>query len=528
MEKSFYKSKNFIIWVMIGSFLYSTLMLIGATVYDFLPVDLRIFTYEQILINLKFWAVNFSFFIVMLLLMCLIQLFLANMDNTKASIKNKRNIWWLAPIIFFCYLVVFLAYFPGIVGYDSYMQIPQALGKEALTNHHPVLHTMILSLCLKIGNLFQYKGAGIVIYSVLSMLFSSLGITYALFLMESKLKNWIVVILSGLWFALYPTFALLSFSVTKDMFFSITFLLFAERLYLNLTVPDTKIAHYMEVIVWGLLSMLLRNNAMYAIMVVIVVCLAVKKIKRINIVYVMISVVVFLGITRFVYPSLGIGNSPVQEAMSIPIQQISAVYTIYYSELDEDTRDLIEEYIPDISWFNPSTVDYVKITFNGSKYSEDKASFWKTWASLGLEYPAMYLNYGILLNLESWLPQYEFKDVYYYTKYIATDGPSEYLGVDRTPVLPGVITFYEKYSNYEHPWMNRGILKMLFSCSLPFVFLYVSITYMFATKKYQQMLFYVPFIFYWLTHLLGPLTNIRYFLCILIMMPIGMLIINKD
>ena len=75
--------------------------------------------------------------------------------------------------IFVSWIPAYLILYPGVLAYDMPSQVRSALGTIDL-NHHPVLHTWLIRVFLKIGNnLFSSYEFGIGLLSLLQMLLLS-------------------------------------------------------------------------------------------------------------------------------------------------------------------------------------------------------------------------------------------------------------------------------------------------------------------------------------------------------------------
>ncbi len=197
-----------------SSFIFAILMFIGGIGYSFDKVKLTK-DLSQIIYNILFIIINYAIFFIFTFLFA----FIINFNISSRIFKNynsKKGIFLVFIILLAVYGLVYYAFFPGILGYDVYSQIPQALGNEPLSAHHPVLHTLFIRFFLKMGLLFKYEGAGVVIYSILQLLLFTFGITYLIFLINKEKVSMCSLIFSTIWFACYPVFVLFSFNMTKD------------------------------------------------------------------------------------------------------------------------------------------------------------------------------------------------------------------------------------------------------------------------------------------------------------------------
>ena len=95
-------------------------------------------------------------------------------QSEKINIEYKENdhkyFWMCVIIILSGYLIVFLAYFPGIFGYDVEGQLGQHI--KGYTTHHPLAHTILLE---KFYNLVvDNRNFGMALYTICQMSFLAL------------------------------------------------------------------------------------------------------------------------------------------------------------------------------------------------------------------------------------------------------------------------------------------------------------------------------------------------------------------
>ena len=97
----------------------------------------------------------------------------------------------------------------------------QGLGKIPYNNHHPVLHTFIMTTIVKIGNAIAGNyNFGIAIYSLLQMVFCAITLSFVIYYMGKKNINPIIKIFTFLAFAFIPFVPQLSIAVWKDVPFA--------------------------------------------------------------------------------------------------------------------------------------------------------------------------------------------------------------------------------------------------------------------------------------------------------------------
>lgn len=141
---------------------------------------------------------------------------------------SKRNIklfWVLWLMMFFLWLPILLACWPGVATYDINAQLEQIVHR-VYSSHHPVVHTLFLEICLKIAeHLGEGDSYGILIYSLLQMgiMTGTFAGTVCYMLYRRMSQIWCGLVF--LWYSLLPVHALFGVITTKDSLFSVFFLL---------------------------------------------------------------------------------------------------------------------------------------------------------------------------------------------------------------------------------------------------------------------------------------------------------------
>lgn len=146
----------------------------------------------------------------------------------KAKIKKTVSLnmpeWkiycMITLVLLAFYAFQFLVLCPGLFVFDADWQYNMYIGNEALTEHHPVLHTLLMGFI--IDTVFQFTGSfngGVAIYTILQATICALCFSYMLLYVFRKTKSLMIMISSVLFLGLYPTMALQVMSATKDTFF---------------------------------------------------------------------------------------------------------------------------------------------------------------------------------------------------------------------------------------------------------------------------------------------------------------------
>ena len=461
-----------------------------------------------------------------------------------ASLLFDRKASWLllGALIFTSILICYLAYYPGIFSYDMPEQNAMAFGAIPITRFHPPLHTFFWIFCLKMEYLLPIRA--IVLSTVLQMLFMTAVMTHALLWMAKRgVRSWILI-LSLAFYLLNPVISIFCIVNAKDVPFAGFFLLFMIRFAQFLSDRDAFLRSPVSLIGMGadiLLCCLLRNNAMYALLFMVPVAALLPGKKRWAAAGLFaVPILLYLLINGPVYNALGVQDGNVREMFSVPIQQISRVAVREGGALDGDVRKEINHYLK--YWtarkkYNPRFADPVKRTFKADRYEKDKAGFFKLWFKLLMRYPGHYADAFLDLNIPYWYPGADPIDPYSQRSYIETKiHPSAHYTFERPGWLPWLYSYYEKAADYSL-LRKIPIVSVLGSLYLP-IWALLGGSFLMAgfyrrrrreetakgrqdagREMYKAVLF-LPVILFWLTYLIGPVSNARYVFPIMLLYPL--------
>ena len=150
-----------------------------------------------------------------------------HVQEGEDGLGHSSIVWGISFFVcMICYLPYLLTYYPGVIEYDSWIQIRQVFG-EAYSNHHPWLHTMLIKAVYNVGiALFHSENRAIALYSLCSMgMLSAAFATAIAYLHKRRVKAcWLILILSIS--ALSPINGIYSITMWKDIPFASTVLFF--------------------------------------------------------------------------------------------------------------------------------------------------------------------------------------------------------------------------------------------------------------------------------------------------------------
>ncbi len=489
--------------VTILSLIYSILLVFGTS---YKKVGNATLVFDNIFLSILI-------FIVLFFLSRTLILFLYKyLDNYK--IKNKKkskfnNLLDKHPfivsmiIILILWLPYIISFYPIILSPDPSFQIKQFFGipnkysdysimldkSVTITNHHPVIHTLLLGTCLKFGNLINCDNLGLFLYSIIQITILSsvlsLTISYMTKLKISYKYRLIVLLI----YSLVPMFPLYAMSGVKDVIFTSLIILYVMLIYyLIKNKKDTlSIKNVILIILLLIFIMLFRNNGFHIILLSFPFVLLInrKNFKKLLLIF-----IIFLSFNtcynKVILPHFKITPSSVREILSIPFQQTARYvkynkltkeeYEIYDKVLD--MSDLAKRYKPEIS-------DPVKNKFN--KYTTDKElkEYFSTWLKDLIKDPVTYVD-ATTNNIYGYF--YPFKlNWYVYYKYdtrIVSDGFNyHYNNLNTSRDILSTFAIYYPYIPIIGLVSNIGFNTWI---------LFFITAYMFHKKKYYDIIYLLP------------------------------------
>lgn len=428
-------------------------------------------------------------------------------------------------LIFGAYLIIYLAFYPGVWCYDMPEQNQMAIGIVALTKHHPPIHTLIWSVFYHLEVKTGGKICGIAAYSILQMIINSCAYGFLLKTIAKLIKNDIIYIISFAYFLLNPVLGMFSFIPTKDGFFCVFFVL-ALTCILTITVETNEKKKISEIVVAGImifLASLFRNNMIYAVLVsgVLIVIFSKSHKKEILLTFAGVLVGYFL-INSCLYGALGFSDSESREMLSAPMQQIARVCKHNYDELDEEVLGKIDLYFDSSKArevYNPRIADPIKNIFDSKKFDDNKVEFAKLWLAIGLKYPKEYAEAYLSLYSPYWYLFSDEIDDYVKIAYI-----EDYILQDEYYPFPSLSKIPQVYSVYDRIARGGGEsipgVSILLSLGLPLWLYSSSLLLMLFSDKKRNMPMALLGLVYLMTFFLGPVCIIRYIFPLLAGYPI--------
>lgn len=438
-------------------------------------------------------------------------------------------------IIWLCWLPAFLAYYPAIMSYDFHRQFGEAVkGYIWFYEYQPLVHTFLIRMFWLLGVKLGNVAAGLAAFAILQSLVLSAsmaaGISYVY-----RRSGMAPAVIWTMFFALLPFNPVLAISMTKDILFSS---FFALLILIVIMMEEKKsILLYAAFIVTGILNILFRNNAAYALIFLIPAFLIGKKNikdKLLNAGLAVIVVVAGLGCKTLIRETMHAIPGNEIEKYSVPIMQMVRVTAYQADNLTPEQEGILRRYIDDLSWgdYYAPIADGAKSSvsaYRGSEWIEGGSDLVKDYLTIGKAYPNDYIDAFIGLTAGYW----SFFDrshaemlgvgddtdlglLYTFNSSINEVYPE---GIESHSYLPSVELWYSHVVN-GNSYYDWPVVSVLFKPAFYFwLFVYLCMAVLFKKSRKGISVFAYP-LFYFMTMFLGPCVNFRYIYPYIVVLPI--------
>lgn len=335
----------------------------------------------------------------------------------------RRSLAWRYPayagILLLCWLPWLIVCAPGSLSGDLFSQVPQWLGAEPMTAHHPPLSSAIYGTLFATGSAIGGSNGALLVIMGAQALAMACSLAYALRTVSRlgcprALSIGLTVFCAAL--PVFPTYAqwLVKDTLSSSALCAFMTLLLSQSFGLGEAGCPRR---WVVLTVVGLLSCLLRNNNVFVVLVALVAfALAVPRGsdgaeaagRRAALSVAAAVLAANLLVTNLLYPALGIAKGSVKEVLSLPFQQVARCVRDNMDDVTPEQREVIENTLGNslegiAASYDESISDPVKDSFQ-STGNDDLMRFMGVWLELGLSHPADYLVAAIQGSNGYWYP----------------------------------------------------------------------------------------------------------------------------
>lgn len=307
-------------------------------------------------------------------------------------------------LIFIVNLIFLLKFYPGNLTYDSFNEIEQIKGLFPLMNNHSVLHTGLLALFIKFGLLFKNINIGVFLFSLLQIIIVSLTFSYIMKFLAKHNVPIIFRVLSLIFF-MHPINIFYSFSIWKDILFSICFVIFTILIY-YFSKDENYFMNKQNIILFIIISLLvmyLRNNGIYIVIITLIILYIKYRNKNKRLIPIFLGIIAIFFISKIiVFNLLNINDFEVKEMLSFPSQSIARIYKYDKDQLSKKEIKEIENFYSNKvgEVYNPIISDNTKNLLDQKYLLKHKGQYLKLNFKLFFKYNKRYVesfisnNYG--------------------------------------------------------------------------------------------------------------------------------------
>lgn len=470
------------------------------------------------------------------------------LDSRSESVPGGGKKWKNGAVyagclsgILLCWIPVWLAYYPVIMSYDFHKQSLEALlGPQYFNNHHPLAHTWLIYVFRNLGGAIGSYETGFALFCLFQQLITAAVLGYACVMIYRMTgKKWAVVV-SALFFGCFPLISVFVMCTTKDVLFGDFFLLFLILWMEKLYFPGTgrsRLAVDMGLLLSGVLMMLFRNNALYAVLVFGILYLFLGKRGERWKVFGLIMALLLCGKGALAGLQNGFHahKGSEIEKYSVAYQSMARVGNRQSGNLSAEDYALLDQYVTESCWadYNPPLADTIKaavqkVNFNEKKSWDDMGQVLGAWVKIGLHYPNEYIDAFLDLTRGYW--------------FLDDTSHAEMLGVGAQERMGLLYTYNsaaeESLPGMQHisrfPWLEEKLEELLSENSYtrypvvsnffkPAFWCWLSVTAMlwfWYRKERRGMTVLLYPMAYFGTMLLGPTAIIRYVYPFILLAPL--------
>lgn len=362
-------------------------------------------------------------------------------------------------VVVLCWLCVYLAAFPGIYTTDAYSWYYEFddFGTSISSQWSPVYAGAFYLFVHTSHELFNSYEIGLAGFSALQMAFALFVIYRVMRLSERELGS-ISCIAVGIFYGMIPTHAIMTLETAQGAVFAPVFTMIVLHLVRMALHPSAYWAcsrNGVAFVCWCVLGCILRNNAMYALLVLLpFIALYQHGYRKRLLSCVLLGIAFSLIYSGPILTVAGVQKTTtIREMLSMPLQQMAYVYTYCPDGMTQDQRSQFVAYVTQdsidayASLNHTGISDDIKRNLDDEAVLSDPARFARLYLSVGAANPIVYIKAAGLQDLGLLYPDKSYPDTriwHYYLDYESyrfdpddiTFG--KYININRNSLFPAL------------------------------------------------------------------------------------------
>ncbi len=427
--------------------------------------------------------------------------------------------------------------YPGVLMWDSYMQIMQFMGAAERLSSHPPFGTLVYGLLAWLGAAVDSRNLVYFLFTLVQCACYIAVLSYTLCVMRRLgAPDW-VRLTALLIYALSPCYAGWATVISKDTMFQIPFLLMVTLLWEFARERERFFESWRRPVLLGasfLVMALSRHNGLplaAAVLAVMLLMLLRGRERRRAATRLFacgaLSLAFAVGVEAAISAAMNIQDRYMQDVMSLPFQQTARVVKLHGEEIPQEEREIIDrvlDYDSLAEGYSDWYADNVKDTYRQTATAEDRRAYWGVWWRQLCRWPVEYLDAalhmnGVLFDLRDNEPMYIcFSDMELDT-YVYPWSFNDMTMYDREALVPlnsAQRALTEWYMDFDKLPLVGLFASMSFNVLLTLALVYLAA----AQGRRGILLVFLPALATLLVCLFSPVVYLRYALPLIGAMPV--------
>ena len=470
-----------------------------------------------------------AFPVAVLALLLLLRVVLPRMELGRDDAHSGKPFctWGAALLIFCCYVPLFIIVYPGTFSYDSMRQVQQ-IASGQYSQILPLLHTLLIRLCISFYDAFGSMEKCGALYSLPQMAVMA-GCFAQICASLSRSVSRRAARIAAVFFAVYPSHMAFASNCTKDGLFSAFLTLFLALCFEERYTGQLTRGRRVLRLVSGVLACLLRSNLIMAMgLWLLALVPSIRRggwplIRRIAAVMVLAWAcnAMLAGMTHA-------SGGSIREMLSVPLVQMTRARLYAQERITTEQKELMdslftvpgEEIEAFYATYDPTVSDSIKACLDEDALKARWPEYLSLWFSIGRQCPDEYRDAFLNLALPALYPYRTFHVTH---RYIETGCGNSLTAPFGLPPISLPERCQPIWRWLDEHLFGRGaddvpIVRWLFNCGLVFWVMGAAVLYACCIGDRRSVQLMLLLVFYWVTHLLGPVMQGRYlypFICAL-------------
>lgn len=318
----------------------------------------------------------------------------------------------------------YIIFYPGTAMADALQQLTMYYGPNVLSNHHPVLSTLLMGGLNDLGRMVGDNNFGLFFYIFLQSLaqFATFSLTFVL--AKKHRLNHRARLGVLLFFLLFPAIRVFAITMVKNTTFYICYYLFTLA-SVGYWLDDEHQGRWLVgVFLSAVLTWMFLNTGFYVVLIGLAVLLLKKAgaLSRIKVCSVILAILMInTGYHQFFLPAIGCAEGYMRETLSILTQQTARYCALHTADITPREREVMgrvfycspeelgEKYDPELS--NNSKESFL-VNPSPDDLKDYLTEVW--WPQL-LSHPVTYIDAALIQGYGYWFPDREvFDGISYY------------------------------------------------------------------------------------------------------------------